>query len=120
MISSPLDPKLLDGYGDPNDVVTHDDVRYDLNKMRAGIRFAPRVLFNVDDLKWLLDECPWTDEDEARIPIVNMRRPIFVVMWEGKQCCVDGFHRIARAVREGKKYLPGIWVPNEVMERAKL
>jgi hypothetical protein len=118
-MNNPLQVKLLDGYGDPNDTVTHDGVPYDLGIIRKGICFAPRVLFEVDSLKWLLDECPWSEEDEARIPIINMRRPIFVVWWQDKQCCIDGYHRLTNAVRLGLKHLPGVWVPDKVMLEAR-
>lgn len=118
-MSNPLQVKLLDGYGDPHDTVTHDGVPYDLNKIREGVRYLPRQLFAVADMEWLLDECPWTEEDEQRIPIINMRRPIFVVWWEGKLCNIDGYHRLKNAQRLGMKYLPGIMVPDGVMNKAK-
>lgn len=116
---NPLQVKLLDGYGDPDDTITHDGIPYDLNIIRKGVRHLPRQLFNVSDLVWLLAECPWTEEDEKRIPIINMRRPIFVVWWQGKLCNIDGYHRLKNAERLGMKYLPGIMVPDEVMEKAK-
>lgn len=118
-MNSPLQVKLLDGYGDPDDTVTHDGVPYDLNIIRKGVRYLPRTLFNVSDLEWLLEECEWTEEDEKRIPIINMRRPIFVVWWQGKLCNIDGYHRLKNAVRLGLKHLPGIMVPDEVMDQAR-
>jgi hypothetical protein len=114
-MSNPLRTELLDGYGDPTDTVTHDSVPYDLNKIRKEIYYFPRKLFEVEDLKWLLDEVPWTREDEKRLSIINMKRPIFVTPWEGKLCCIDGFHRLTLAVRLKMKYLPGIMVPEEVL-----
>lgn len=116
---NPLQPKLLNGYGDLNDTVTHDGVSYDLNVIRKGVRYLPRQLFSVSDMAWLLEECPWTEEDEKRIAIINMRRPIFVVWWQGKLCNIDGYHRLKNAERIGMKYLPGIMVPDEVMNQAK-
>ena len=119
IMSSPLRTELLDGYGDPNDTVTHDGIPYDLNKIRKEIYFFPRRLFEVADLKWLLDECPWTEEDEKRLDIINMKRPIFVIPWQDKLCCIDGFHRLTKAVRLGLKYLPGIMVTEEVMNNSR-
>lgn len=116
---NPLLPRLLDGYGDPDDTVTHDGISYDLNIIRKGARYLPRQLFAVSDMEWLLNECPWTEEDEKRIPIINMRRPIFVVWWEGKLCNIDGYHRLKNAQRLGMKYLPGIMIPDEVMNKAR-
>jgi len=118
-MSNPLQSKLLDGYGDPFDTVTHDDIPYDLNIIRKGVKYLRRELFKVDDLKWLLDECPWTEEDEKRLSIINMKRPIFVVEWERKLCCIDGYHRLHKAVLLEIKYLPGIMVPDYVMNQAR-
>lgn len=118
-MNSPLQVKLLDGYGDPYDTVTHDGIPYDLNIIRKEIRHFPRQLFAVADMEWLLAECEWTEEDEKRISIINMKRPIFVVWWKGKLCNIDGYHRLKNAVRLGLKYLPGILVPPEVLEKAR-
>lgn len=118
-MSNPLRKELLDGYGDPNDTITHDGIAYDLNKIRKEIYYFPRKLFKVDDMKWILDECPWTEEDEKRLSIINMKRPIFVCEWQGKLCNIDGFHRLTQAVRWGLEYLPGIFVSQEVLERCR-
>lgn len=118
-MTNPLQVSLLDGYGDPDDTVTHDGTPYDLNEIRKGVRHLPRQLFAVADMEWLLDECPWTEEDEQRIAIINMRRPIFVVWWQNKLCNIDGYHRLKNAQRLGMKYLTGIMVPDEVMNKAR-
>lgn len=115
-MSNPLDVHLLDGYGDPYDSVTHDGIRYDLNKIRKAIYYFPRQLFKVSDMEWLLDECPWTEEDEKRLSIINPRRPIFVTRWQGKLCNIDGYHRLKLAHRQGKKWMVGIMVSEEVLK----
>lgn len=97
---------------------THDDVEYDLDYVRKAVKNLPRVLVKVSDCKWLLDECKWTTEDSKRYAYLG--RPVFIVRWQDKICIVDGYHRLHRAVRTGLKHLPAIWVPEDVMSKAKL
>lgn len=97
---------------------THDDEEYDLDYVRKAVRNLPRVLVKVADLKWLLDECEWSTEDAKRYAYLG--RPIFVVRWQDKLCTVDGYHRLHRAVRTGLDHLPAIFVPDEVMLKARL
>lgn len=101
-----------------SDTVTHDNVEYSVPAIRKGVQNLPRQLFRIDELDWLIDECGWTEEDEKRYP--NFGRPIFVVMWQGKKCCVDGYHRIYKGKRKGKTHLVGVWVPDHVMEEARM
>src|SRR6266852_3908561 len=95
-----------------SDEFTHDGKAYYLPTVRKGVQNLPRQLFKVEDLDWLIPECGWTEEDEKRYP--NFNRPIFVVMWKGKKCCIDGYHRIYKAKRKGIKHLVGIWVPDNI------
>ena len=97
---------------------THDDQLYDLNIIHKEVIGLPRNRFKVKDLIWLLDECGWTKDDAKRYP--NMSKPIFVVKWQDKICCVDGYHRIVRAAQKGIKYLTGIWVPDYIMKKGKI
>lgn len=97
---------------------THDDQLYDLDIVHREVIGLPRQLFKVSDLIWLIEECDWTEDDQKRHP--NMSKPIFVVKWQDKICCVDGYHRIVKAHRKGIERLAGIWVPDHVMEKARL
>lgn len=97
---------------------THDDIDYDLDIVRKSVRNLPQVLVKVEDMKWLLDECDWSTEDAKRYAYLG--RPVFVLMWQGKVCVVDGYHRLHRAVRKGLERLPAIWVPDEVMNKARI
>lgn len=97
---------------------THDGVEYDLDIVRKEVKNLPRVLVKVSDMEWLLDECEWSSEDAKRHAYLG--RPVFVVMWQDKVCCVDGYHRLHRAARKGLERLPAIWVPDETMKRARL
>jgi hypothetical protein len=103
---------------------THDGVKYDLDIVRKEVRHLPRKLYPVRDLRWLLDECPWTEEDQKRYAYLG--RPVFVVRWfdpihsTTRITVVDGFHRLHRAVRVGLEHLPGIEVPDHVMDKARI
>lgn len=97
---------------------THDDELYDLDIVRKEVRNLPRVLINVDRLKWLLDECEWSIEDAKRYAYLG--RPVFVVNWQDKIVVVDGYHRLHRAVRLGLQRLPAIYIPDWVMDKAKI
>lgn len=97
---------------------THDGVEYDLDIVRKEVRNLPQQLVKVSAMKWLLDECEWSTEDAKRHAYLG--RPLFVVMWQGKICVVDGYHRLHRAVRKGLERMPVIWVPDWVMDKGRL
>ncbi len=95
---------------------THDGVEYDLDYVLEKTRYLPIETFKLSELKWLIDEIgPPTD---VRYP--NLTRPILVVPYEGKVCCVDGYHRIWSALERGWEYLGGRWVSEKVLEEAKI
>lgn len=112
-LNYPLDKNVI-----RTNTFTHDGVEYDLDLVRKEVRNLPRVLVKVEDLQWLLDECDWTTEDAKRFAYLG--RPVFVVKWEGKLCVVDGYHRLHRAVRIGLKHLPAQFVPEYIMNKARL
>lgn len=117
-------PEFWEKGNELGDQFNHDNVSYDLKLVRRLVRNLPRVLFSVEELKWLLPHCEWTEEDEKRK--VYIRRPIFCVNWIdpedriNKIVVVDGLHRLKRAVDLKMEFLPGIWVPEEVMAAAKI
>jgi len=97
---------------------THDGIEYDLDIVWKETENLQPILFKLDDLKWLIKEAVWDPDMERRSP--NMLRPILVVMWQERPCCIDGYHRIYNALEMKWSYLLGKWVPDEVMKKAKL
>ncbi len=97
---------------------THDGVEYDLKTVWRETEHIQPILFKLDDLKWLIEEAVWDPDMARRSP--NMLRPILVIMWQERICCIDGYHRICNALEMRWPYLLGKWVPNEVMEKARL
>lgn len=95
---------------------THDGVEYDLDRVLHETRELPTYPFKLSELKWLIDECEPDPDHAKRYP--NMSRPILVVMWEGRICCIDGYHRICNALEMGWEELRGRWVPKHVMDKA--
>ncbi len=97
---------------------THDGVEYDLDLILYETREQPTYPFKLTKLKWLIDECIPDSDHAHRWP--NMSRPILVVMWKDRICCVDGYHRICNALDMGWEELRGRWVSDELMEKAKI
>lgn len=97
---------------------THDGVEYDLGLVWRLTQELPIEAFKLSDLKWLIDECVPDPDHAKRWP--NMSRPILVVMWEGRICCIDGYHRICNAIEMGWEELRGRWVSDEIMKQARI
>lgn len=98
---------------------THDGVEYDLDIVWSEMDKSLKTeIFKLDDLKWLIEEAVWDPDMRKRWP--NMSYPILVVMWQGRPCCIDGYHRISNALEMGWKQLTGKWVPDEVMGKARI
>lgn len=97
---------------------THDGIEYDLDIVWHATRELPSYPFKLSELKWLVDECIEDPDHARRYP--NMSKPILVVMWNGRICCIDGYHRIVNALEMNWEELRGRWVPDAVMEKARL
>lgn len=108
---------------EPGGTFTNDGREYDLNKVLADVDDFPKVLFFTQDLKWLLD----SDESDAtvnfdradirRIEQADLSTPILVAYYGSRFVVVDGLHRLIKAVRGKKRFMRGVLVPTEVLDR---
>jgi hypothetical protein len=97
---------------DGNGTFESDGVHYDLNKILRMSSHQPVREIAVSEIDWVLPHCHPIPE---RVERADLRAPILVTTYRGRQLVVDGEHRLARAVRDGVKHLPYRRVSGEVM-----
>lgn len=95
---------------------THDGKEYNLNKILRATEDSEIDTKDVDDLKWLLD-----DElaDKDRVARADLSVPILITRWKDKWVTVDGFHRLTKAVKQGKKTLKVKIVTQKMLKDAE-
>lgn len=107
--------KLLELYQEePGGTFTNDGKEYDLNKVLADVDDLPKVLFFTTDLKWVLE---YDKPDLSRVEKAELSAPILVAYYGEKFVVVDGLHRLAKAVTEKKRFMRGVLVPIEILEK---
>lgn len=99
---------------EPHSTFTNDGKQYDLNKVLADVDDLPKVLFFVNDLKWVLQ---YDKPDPERMENADPKVPILVAYYGNQFVVVDGLHRLSKAVTEGKQFLRGKLVPQEILEK---
>jgi hypothetical protein len=98
-----------------------EGVRYDLNLILRRTSGMATRSFKVSSLRWILkSEILKSEEDERRVDGADLGTPILVCRIGRQDVVVDGVHRLAKAVREGRGEILGITVPEEVMDEAEL
>lgn len=107
--------KLLEYYHERNDsTFSHDGKEYRLNIVFKLTDNEPIKMYPVDKMKWILKY-----KEEAR-PHIDISKPILVTKWHGLLVVLDGWHRLKKAVKIGKKELPGRMVTPEVLKQARI
>lgn len=99
----------------PTSTFTHDGKDYNLNQVLQAVSGRPVDDHSVEELKWVLDH---TDTHPARINAADTNTPVLVTNWNGKKTVVDGAHRLAKAIEEGRTSIPGRMVGDEDLQKA--
>lgn len=82
---------------------THDAQEYDLGKVLTDSTINPVEEIDIEDLKWVLEEDTSWQDDPDRVARADLEAPgLYAPSKEGKTTVVDGLHRLAKAVQEGK------------------
>lgn len=96
---------------------THDGKEYNLNKVLKSVDDQEEIEVSVKDLKWEIED-DLNSDDEKRIKDADLDAPILVTKWEDKLVTVDGYHRLIKAARKGKKELPAKMVSKDQLKQA--
>ena len=99
---------------EPGGTFTNDGKEYDLNKVLADVDDLPKVLFFTSDLQWVLKS---DKPDPERIAKADLKAPILVAYYGEKFVVIDGLHRLAKAVADKKRFMRGVLVPAEILEK---
>lgn len=102
---------------EPGSTFASGGKEYDLNKIFTDIDDLPKVLFFTHDLKWVLK---YDKPDPNRVQKADLNAPILVAYYENEFLVVDGLHRLSKAVTEKKRFMRGILVPQEILEKNEI
>jgi len=93
---------------------------YDLYKVLRSIEYKPTKTYPVIALKYILNAKDFeTDAELAKIDKADLKEPILVTMKHGDLILVHGIYRLAKAVRENKKYILGKYVSKEALKTSR-
>lgn len=116
---------ILEAYQEQDSTFESDGKLYDLNKLFQDTEHAPVAYFKIEDLLWVFDgqdiNYEEETEDASRVEQADLTIPILVTAYKDSSwLVVDGLHRLVKALREKKEYLPGRVLSEESMNRARL
>lgn len=97
----------------PDDTFTHDNLVYNLTKVRILTRPHPAFILPIKDLIWVLK---YDHPQEERVLKAKLRWPLLVTRWNGKWTVVDGLHRLERCRRKGIGVVPVKLVTPEMLK----
>lgn len=100
---------------------THNDNNYDVNKILRLSKDLPIKKFNVNDLKWIIDNTEVDEENNLkRIEKADLTTPILVSYINNKPTILDGIHRLKKAIQNGNNEIIGKEVPIDILEQSKI
>lgn len=106
--------ELFEAYSEPNSTFTHEGKRYSLTDLLNDTDTLPIKQFNVDNLKWILE---YDTPDPVRVASANLTAPILITMSNNRPVVIDGLHRLAKAVAQGQKTIPGKLVAEDMLDK---
>lgn len=104
----------LEGYREPDSTFSCGGKLYNLTTMLEDTNKLPTIKIPVSKLDWMIEH---GDPDEVRVDEADLSAPCLVTHWEGKLAVIDGFHRLTKAVRQGKRELPCKMVSDKIMAK---
>lgn len=94
---------------------THNGKTRTVDSLIAIAAESPVTPVRVADLKWVME---YTDVDPKRVDAADLSVPVIVTkMADGRLVAVDGAHRLARAIREGRSSIPMRFVKEADLDR---
>lgn len=100
---------------------THRGEKYYLNPLLALTENRPVQQVAVSDLRWVLDyDTPKPDRKAAAdtsVPVLVIKEPEHK---EQALTVVDGLHRLAKAINEGKTHIPARFITSSELQRASV
>lgn len=94
-----------------------DGVEYNLNVLFQLVADQRIEQYKVSDLEWVMK---YTKTDPERVANADLQAPILVAKYKNKLLVLDGAHRLKRALKEHKEFLPGRMVSPDQLEIAKV
>jgi len=93
--------KFLEFYQEePGGTFTHDGIDYWLNPLFKFTANTPVQEINIDELSWVVTD----PEEESSYADINT--PVLVTHWQDKLVVIDGYHRLLKSMKLGKKTIP--------------
>lgn len=102
--------KFLEFYQEePGGYFTHDGIDYLLNPLLKFTDKLPIEEIDIDELSWVITD-PNEESDYADITV-----PVLVAHWNNKLVVIDGYHRLLKSARLGKKTIPARIVDDRLL-----
>jgi len=108
-----------DPYTEGGSSFAHGDARYCLTKLLPLTAELPVVSVRVADLAWVVEESSELP-DGRRLERADLAAPILLGEAGARLVTLDGFHRLAAAMRAGLETLPARHVPAAMLESVRL
>ena len=100
----------------PDDAFVDGGNEYRINDIFKATEKALVFDIPISKLKWQMEK----ENDEDRINSADCSVPILVWKKGNRLICVDGMHRLQKAVRFGLKTLPAKYVLDTIMKKARI
>lgn len=99
--------------------VTHDGQLYQLDKIFKMTHDSDVIEIDVTKLAWIVEQHKNKDPDFIkRMNAADTKVPIVVTPWAGQWMVIDGFHRLAKAIHEGKKTIKAKVIREKDLKKA--
>ena len=99
------------------DYFTHNNLHYDLNKVRLLTRPEKAFLLPIQSLLWIQR---FDKFDEDRVVHAKLRYPLLVTRWRDRWTVVDGLHRLECYRRRGITVIPVKEVTQDMLKQSRI
>jgi hypothetical protein len=100
--------------------ITHNGLKYDLNKLFRLSEHLPVTKIKVSDLDWETDGFKPSKSDTKREKNSDLKFPILVTKWYNKWVVLDGFHRLLKSENNHTEELPAKIISHEILMVCRL
>ncbi len=118
--SSEICPGICRGNYRESGTFTHDGREYSLGRLLHDSQKLPVVEVPTSELAWVVTESR-SSPDPARVARADLSAPVLVARTDespSRLVALDGFHRIAAAIAEGRDALPAREISGDLLRAA--
>jgi len=96
---------------------THDGVKYSVDRLIRLTKDTETETVDISKLKWII---PVSSLEQKRVAKADLKYPIIVIKWHDKIVTLDGAHRVAKAVKQGKEKMQVKFATKSILDKCRL